>query len=170
MQNAGLSGQERSAALAARLKFVDVAANMRRLFGSCGGAERQDVLITEEADEPSEEDRDREARAKYRKSKKQGAGQKRGDGTPKVSGGKLKGGGRTSNGFNRRTGPRNRRYKCDSEYHLAPTCPWRDVLRSELSPAPQGRGKARKPSFSTISMETPVSTSGAGLSEFDTTG
>ena len=157
MQNAGLSGQERSAALAARLKFVDVAANMRRLFGSCGGAERQDVLITEEADEPSEEERDREARAKYRKSKKQGAGQKRGDGTPKVSGGKLKGGGRTSNGFNRRTGPRNRRYKCDSEYHLAPKCPWQDVAESEWGSATSEKGNARKPPNSAISMETPVS-------------
>ena len=27
------------------------------------------------------------------------------------------------NGFNRRTGERNRRYRCGSEYHLLPECP-----------------------------------------------
>ena len=44
------------------------------------------------------------------------------------------------NGLNRRTGQRNRRYPCDSEYHVAP----------------KGRGKARKPFYSSILTHTAV--------------
>ena len=60
------------------------------------------------------------------------------------------------NVFNRRTGRRHRRYTCESEYHLAPICPWRDVPRREIVSASSGNSKARRPPYSTIPMETPV--------------
>ena len=44
------------------LKFVDAAANIGRRFRPCGGAVRQDVLVTEDADGSLGGDRDQEAR------------------------------------------------------------------------------------------------------------
>ena len=73
VRNAGLSRQEKSLVLASGqrgLKFVDVAANMRRLFGSCDGANRQGVLVTVDADGSLGGDRDQEARATYGRAKK----------------------------------------------------------------------------------------------------
>ena len=55
MQNGGLSGQEKSLALAnnqKNLKSAVAAANVRRFFGACSGAVRQDALVTENANEP----------------------------------------------------------------------------------------------------------------------
>ena len=46
----------------------------RRFFGSCGGAVRQDILITGDAHRPLESDKEREARATFKKAKKQGWG------------------------------------------------------------------------------------------------
>ena len=60
------------------------------------------------------------------------------------------------NGFNRHTGLRYRCSGCGSGYHLAPKCPWRDALRSELGSASKERGKARNPPYSAISIETPI--------------
>ena len=70
MQKAWLSRQEKSLALASNqnsLKFADAAASMRRLFGSCGGAGRQGILVTEDADGPSGGGRDQEACVTYKK-------------------------------------------------------------------------------------------------------
>ena len=50
---------------------MDVAAKMRRLFGSRGGRGRQDVLVAEEADGPLVSEKDQEACV----TKKQGVGQ-----------------------------------------------------------------------------------------------
>ena len=111
MQDAGLYCDEKSLALASSQKnpkFVDVAANMRRLSGSCAWAVRQDVLVAENADGPMGGDGNQEARVTYKKAKIQEAGQKRREGVTKVSGGKEKGEGQTLNGFNRRAGLRNR--------------------------------------------------------------
>ena len=69
----------------------------------------------------------------------------------------MKEDGRTFNGFNRRTGVRNRCYRCDGEYHLAPKCPWRDVPRSELGSVAPEHGKARNPSYSAILTRARVS-------------
>ena len=132
MQNAGLPRQEKSPA------------TMRRLFGSCGGAGRQDVLITEESDGHSVRDRNREARVTYKKVRRQGVGKKRKNGFPKASGDKVKGRGQTPNGFNRRTGTRNGRYRRDSEYHLAPERPCRDAPMGDRSPPPAKRSMDRK--------------------------
>ena len=79
----------------------------------------------------------------------------------------MKGDGQTLNGFHRTTGLRNRCNKCDSKYHLAPKCPWREVPRSEIGTSSSVNGKARSPSYFAIFMKTPttvqtVNTSGDG--------
>ena len=53
-------------------QFMDAAADMRRFFGSCGGAARQDVLITEDMDGDMEatETRRRARRPKKRRNKR----------------------------------------------------------------------------------------------------
>ena len=51
-QTAALSRREKSLVPVSTqncLKFTDVSATRRRLFGSCGCAARQDILITEDA-------------------------------------------------------------------------------------------------------------------------
>ena len=77
------------------LKFADAAANMRRLFGSRGGAVRKDVLVTEDVDRPWGGDGDREACVTYQQAERQGAG-------PKRRGVEVNGGGQTLNGSNSR--------------------------------------------------------------------
>ena len=153
MQTAGPSRQEKSPAPASgheSLRFVDVAANLRRLFGSCGDMDRQDVMVTEEADGSSGGDKEKAACATYRKAKKQGVGQRKRDGNSKVSEDKVIWDGQTLNRANRRTGLRNRYFKCDSEYRLSPKCPRRVVPRRELGSAARGPGMDRKPSYSAI--------------------
>ena len=59
------------------LRFEDVSANTRRLFGSPGGGSRQDALLSEETAEPNAGDEDLDVLAAYRKEKKQGAGEKK---------------------------------------------------------------------------------------------
>ena len=73
MQNAAPSQHEKSLVLARTQKSLDsleVAATMRRLFGGREGAARQDVLITDDAEEPSGSDEDREVCATKRKTKR----------------------------------------------------------------------------------------------------
>ena len=80
MQDTELFCQEGSLALASGqkgLKFVDVAAKMRRLLGFCVGAVRQDVLITEAVDGPSGSAGNKGACVTNKKSEKYGAGQKK---------------------------------------------------------------------------------------------
>ena len=86
---------------------MGVAANTRRLLGTCGGAARQDVMISEEVYGPLGGDSDQWARATKKEAQKQRAGQKRRDGFPKGSRDKEKGDGETLNGSNCRAGTRN---------------------------------------------------------------
>ena len=64
--------------------------------------------------------------------------------------------GQTLNGFSRGAGARNRCYRRDSEYHLAPKRPRRGAPRGACSPATQERDKACRPTYSPMSMDTPV--------------
>ena len=89
-----------------RLKFVDVAANVRRLLGSSGGAVRRDALVAGDADGPMGGDGDQEAFVTYKKAKRQGAGQKRRGGAPKLSGDKVRRDAQALNGPNLRAGQR----------------------------------------------------------------
>ena len=95
MNNAGLPRKGKSLALASSrksLKFEDVSANTRRVFGSRGGKGCQDALLTEEADGLLESDKDLEGWMAYRKPKKKGVGMNKKDGAPKREGDKVRGG------------------------------------------------------------------------------
>ena len=128
---------------------------MRRLFGSRGSGSRQDGLLTEDAVESRATDEDWGVLAAYRKAKKQRVRKKKNEGPPKRGEDKVKREGQALNGFNRKTNPRNRRYRCDSEYHPAPKCPWRDTPRGGGSSSPQERNRPYRPPYSSTSMETP---------------
>ena len=65
--------------------------------------------------------------------------------------------GPTSSGLTHRSGLRNLRNKCDSQFHLAPKCPRCDAPRSEFGPLSPANGEDRRPSCRTVSMETPAS-------------
>ena len=158
VRNAGLSSREKSLVLASCrkcLKFEEASANMRRFFWSRGGGSQQDALFTGEAADSHASDEDLDALAAYR-GEKRGASKKKKDGSPKRGGDEAKRGGQRLNGFNRKTGLRSRSYWSESEYHLAPRCPWRDTPRGDGSSFPQGLDRAREPPFSSVSMETPV--------------
>ena len=71
MQNAAPSRQEKSLVSASThksLAFADVATAMRRLFGPCGGAARQDISAAEYANKSLGSDMDQEACAANRKA------------------------------------------------------------------------------------------------------
>ena len=58
MQNAALDTNEKTLVLSSlgnTLAFAQESAQMRRLFGPCGYASRQDILVAEDLDPASEE-------------------------------------------------------------------------------------------------------------------
>ena len=94
-QYAALSRQEKSLASASSrqsLIFEDVATATRRFFGPRNGAARQDILVAGDVEVSLGGDKDHEARAAYRKAKKQRMGKRKGDGLPKKSSDKDTGG------------------------------------------------------------------------------
>ena len=114
--------------------------------------------MTEDPAQSETEDLSYEAWLAYRKAGKQRTGEK-GAARPsyKTPGKKSKSKqvGRRKNGFNRRTGERNRCYRCGSEYHLLPKCP---VKQESKAPAPPSVSPSRpRASFSSISLEEPPS-------------
>ena len=112
MQNAALTQNGKTlvpASAGNALAFQSVSAQMRRLSGPCGHASRRDVVVAADMETASDEE-DFEAWAVYRKAKRakkdaQGRGEQGSRGTKKPSAE-----GRAKNGFNRRTGGRNRCY------------------------------------------------------------
>ena len=74
-----------------------------------------------------------------------------GGGAPEKSSDEVKEGGSTSSGSNRRAGLRNRRYKCDSEYHVAPKYPWSDISGHPIPPSPLGAPVPEKNSRQPVS-------------------
>ena len=134
MQNAALSQYGKTLLLASAqgpLAFRIVAKQTRQLFDFRGGTGRQDALGAADVGVKSDgEALSYEAWAAYRK-----AGKKGGNSIKLSSNGpewtrKLNGRGQTLNGFNRRTGGRNRCLTWDSEYHLAPKCPHTQTLEA----------------------------------------
>ena len=168
MRDAALRSQDKSLVLASArqvLKFTDVAPTLREVFGSFRCAARQDILVTKDAYGPLGGDKEQETCETHKKANRQGVCRERKEGLSNASTYKVKGDGPTLKGFNRHTGVRNRRHMCDSEYHLVPNFPWQGAPKSDFASASPGRGKARKPSYSAILMETPVSVKKADLSE-----
>ena len=76
----------------------------------------------------------------------------------------VKGDGHPLNRFNRQSGFRNRRCGRESKFHLAPKCPLRGVARCGFVPRSPVNRKDRRPFFSTISMDAPVSARGPSQS------
>ena len=62
---------------------------------------------------------------------------------------------RTTDGVNRRTGERNRRYTCNSEYHYAPQCPQKEN-RYDGAPSPLRQVKRASSAPYSISMGAPL--------------
>ena len=96
------------------MEIAAVGRQMRRLSGSCGGAARRAVLAAPDVEVIPNYDGDVAAWVRRPTAKKGGGG---GDGEdPKrkdeaeATGGAVK----------KRAGLRNRRYRCDGGYHLAP--------------------------------------------------
>ena len=154
INTAGLLRQETSLAMASSrksLKFENASANIRRLFGSCGGKGRQDVLRAEGAAGLLESDEDLDAWMAHRKSTKEGVGKKRWMAPPHAVGITCVGAGkRWMVSTVSRGSPTGVTGKRDSEYHLAPEPPWGNIPGGECSPAPQEREKARRPSYSPL--------------------
>ena len=121
MQNALPSKNGKSLA-SARIQHAlafPVAANQtRRLFGPRGNAARSNILLAEYWGAVSE-DEDYAAWAAYRKAKKR-------NGEVRIAakkGGEKSGKETHFEGFQPQNRGRNRRYKCNNEYHYAPRCP-----------------------------------------------
>ena len=88
IQNASPSRPEKSLILASvqgDTTFPVVAKQMRRIFGPCGGAARQDVLVAADMDAASEEGTDFEASTAYGKAKNRGKRESREDGDGRQS-------------------------------------------------------------------------------------
>ena len=112
LQNASLSKHERQLVMAgvgSSFNFLNVTAQMRRLFGNVGSLQNQDALVAQDLDDVSEED-DIEAWIAYRKAKRAKKANENG-GSRKLpsASGKVK------NAVNRRTGETNRCFLRDSE-------------------------------------------------------
>ena len=142
--NASLPENGKSSVLASirsTLAFAAAARQMRRLFGSCGSAARQDVLIAAGADLFSGEESEHAAWLARRKAKK-GKGEAKGGDTYRTSDGRI------LNGFNLRTQERNRCFTCNSEFHFASQCS-RKVDRGEGStPSTQECTMPSRPPYS----------------------
>ena len=129
---------------------------LRQLFHHPNSVTKEDIFsVAEEKPVSQDEDLSYEAWVAYRNKQKQptGAGaasrpsSKNGNGKkPKVPKG-----GQEKNGFNRRTGERNRCYGCGSEYHLLPKCPTKQE-RKAPAPVPPPSSTPRSP-FSSITLE-----------------
>ena len=152
MQHAGQTKDEKIMALARfgnTLASPQAPPHVRRPFGPCGYATRQDVVGPQGMGAASEKE-DFEAWAAYRKAKrvkKEGGGQGKRD--------KTSGRERTENPMNRRTGQRDRFHKCNSEYHYAPQCPQKENRYSGApSPVRNSKEPPNKP-YPSIAMEVP---------------
>ena len=144
------------ASLGGTVVFARITQQLRQLFNQSNPATKEDISpVTEEPAESRPEDLSYEAWVSYHQKRKQKAVA----GTPprsQTKGGKGKKtknpkGGSEKNGFNRRTGERNRCFGCGSEYHLLPQCPNKQerkapVALPPVSPTPRS-------SFSSITLE-----------------
>ena len=157
MHNASLSTSQKyliMASVQGSLDFGLVSKQMRQISHPRGIVKKEDILqVTTEGDGSDEKDLSYEAWVAYRKA---GKGRKdRPQGSrpkPKGKGGKAEE--PTRNGINRKTGERNRRYGCGSEFHLLPKCPRRNnVVPARPSPGPT-QNAAPRSSFSSIAMDS----------------
>ena len=144
------------ASLGGSVDFPRMKQQLRQLFHHPKSVTKEDVFsVAEELQAHSDEDLSYEAWLASRKQQKQPAGAgivsrspfKKGNGKKQ----KASKGGQELNGLNRRTGERNRRYGCGSEYHLLPKCPTKMGKRVS-APIPPVSSTPRS-SFSSITLE-----------------
>ena len=139
------------------LAFPQAWAQMRRLFGPRGYASRKDVLVAQDTDTVSGEE-DFEEWLARRKDKRATRGSGEPNERAKTEGGDFGSrdkGGRTKNPIDRRTGRRNRRYACNSEYHYDPQCPQKES-RNSVAPSPRKTSRKSNKPYPSLAMETPV--------------
>ena len=117
------------ASTAGNVEFTRASKQLRQLFQAPNAATKEDISHVAEAPASTQDDDlSYEARLAFRKGNKQRTGAKNAPRFLSKSAGKKfrpKKGEQEKNGFNRRTGGRNRRYRSGSEYHLLPKYPTR---------------------------------------------
>ena len=110
---------------------------MRRIFDPCGGVAKHDVFAATDCYVESEEEGPSyEARAAYREAKEARQASPRKSRSKSNGANEVNGDGQVLNRLNSRTGERNRRYTCGSEYHLAPRRPQRRKCALSVDSAP----------------------------------
>ena len=143
------------ASLGGSVEFNRMTKRLRQLFHSPNSLTKEDISpVIEEKSPPQGEDLSYEAWAAFRKQQKRNTGTSNSNRSSSKSAGKKsksQKGSQEKNGFNRRTGERNRRYRCGSEYHLPPKCP---IKQEPKAPAPVKTtpSNPRSP-FSSITLE-----------------
>ena len=141
------------ASMGGNVEFGRMSKQLRQLFQAPNAVTKEDISRVSEASVP-EDDLSYEARLAYRKGNKQRPGAKQAPrSSSKFSGKKYKPqeGEQEKNGFNRRTGERNRCYRCGSGYHLLPKCPMKQENKTPVQlPTPPS---APRSSFSSITLE-----------------
>ena len=144
------------ASLGGTVDFARITQQLRQLFNQSNPALKEDIFpVTEEPAESRPEDLSYEAWVSYQQKRKQKAVA----GTPprsQTKGGKGKKpknpkGGSEKNGFNRRTGERNRCFGCGSEYHLLPQRPNKQEKKAPVALLPVS--PTPRSSFSSITLE-----------------
>ena len=133
--------------------FPLLAKQMRQISQPVGGVQKEDILnISADAGRTDDEDLSYEAWVAFRKAARSSKDSTQGmRPRPKSKGGKPDG--QVRNGFNRRTGERNRCYGCGSEFHLLPKCPKR-ASSSPANPSPSPPAiYVPRPSFSSFAMD-----------------
>ena len=145
MQNASLPKNEESlaaASLQGKSAFAAAARQMRRLFGSCGNAAHQDVLIAADMGVLSDQETDHAAWLARRKAKK---------GRDKAQNEEEEGGEAEN------VGKRDARIASgNSEYHFARQRPQEGSRRKGSSQSYQVGMNPSRPSYSSIAMDSPI--------------
>ena len=155
-----------SAEIRSALASPEMASQMRRLFRPSGSVARQDVVVAADVGAASEGG-DPQAWAAYCKAKRARKNAKDSEDRVKQGGSKASEDGRTVRGFNRRTGGRNRRLTCSSEYDYAPQSPQE---RNRYGGPPLHQKVAKKPPskpYPSIAAESPLEVQPSRLSGSD---
>ena len=141
--------------IAGNVEFSRVSEQLRYLFQAPNVVTTVDILhVTKAPASTPDDDLPYEARLAYRKGNKRRTGAKNAPRSSSKSSGKKhkpKKGEQEKNGFNRRTGERNRCYRRGSEYHLLPRCPMRQENKAPAQPS--SPSSHPRPSFSSLTLE-----------------
>ena len=143
------------ASLGGSVDFARVTQHLRQLFTQPAATKEDIFPVMEEMSGTPPDDLSYEAWVAYHQKRKSptGGGNPSRSRSNKGKGKKNKPpkGGKERNGFNRRTGERNRCYGCGSEYHLLPKCPTKQEKKGPVAlPPPPSTPRS---SFSSITLE-----------------